>query len=144
MKGYIMTLLMSAIIISVLSVLLPEGNMKKYACLVSSVIISLSVITPFKSIFDFSEIFIFEEQEFEKLTRDDAKLIYNNNMKTTLKEEIETQLSVFGRAYVTISDDFTVEKIEIYSQKIITEEEKEEIKRSYNPERLDIVYDEHF
>ncbi len=143
MEGYIMTLLASAVIVTVSSVVLPEGNVKKYAHLVSSVIISLALIAPLKSVLDISEIFEFDNIESFEMSREEAEKIYSDNLKAELENSIEEALSHYGNVYVKVSDEHTVKSIEIYTKEIVPEEEKEKIKELYQPERLEIIYGEY-
>ena len=95
MKGYILTLLASAVTVTISSLLLPEGSVKKYAHLVSSIVISFAVIAPFNSLFDVSEIFEFDDISAYEMTREEAEEIYSENLK-----------SVFGNAVPVSIGDF--------------------------------------
>lgn len=141
MKGYILTLLASAVTVTVSSLLLPEGSVKKYAHLVSSIVISFAVIAPFNSLFDISEVFEFEDISSYEMTREEAEEIYSENLKTELKKTIEEGLLSYGKAYVEISDDLEVSYIEIRTENEIDEAKVAEIKEMYQPERLEIIYD---
>ena len=140
MKAYILTLMASALIVTVSSVILPSGSIKKYARLASSVMISLSVITPFKGILNMDGIFDSVEFHEEVMTKEDAEKIYNENLKNELENSLEEELSEYGRAYVMLDENFAVSYIEIYADKELDEEEMEEIRKKYSPERLEVLY----
>ena len=141
MKGYILTLLASAVTVTISSLLLPEGSVKKYAHLVSSIVISFAVIAPFNSLFDVSEIFEFDDISAYEMTREEAEEIYSENLKSELKKTIEEGLLLYGKAYVEIGDDLEIVSIEIHPKTAIDEEKVLEIKEMYQPERFEIIYD---
>ena len=139
MKAYILTLMASALIVTISSLILPSGNVKKYAHLVSSVMISLSVIAPFKGIFDAEELFDFSRIYISEFTEEGATEIYNENLKDEMKLTVEKSLSEYGRVYVKLNDDLSVYSIEIYTDEILSEETIKEIKDMYRPERLEVL-----
>lgn len=143
MKAYIITLLASAVLVTVSSLILPEGNIKKYAHLVSSVVISLAIIAPMKSVFDISSVFDFEDMSSYEMTREEAEKIYSDNLKDELEKAIEESLSSYGRVYVKLSENHKVKSIEIYREEALDEEEKNKIEEMYQPERLDVIYGEY-
>ena len=142
MKAYILTLMASALIVTISSLILPSGNVKKYAHLVSSVMISLSVIAPFKVIFDAEELFDFSRIYISEFTEEGATEIYNENLKDEMKLTVEKSLSEYGRVYVKLNDDLSVYSIEIYTDENLSEETIKEIKDMYRPERLEVLYGE--
>lgn len=142
MKAYILTLMASALIVTISSLILPSGNVKKYAHLVSSVMISLSVIAPFKGIFDAEELFDFSRIYISEFTEEGATEIYNENLKDEMKLTVEKSLSEYGRVYVKLNDDLSVYSIEIYTDENLSEETIKEIKDMYRPERLEVLYGE--
>lgn len=139
MKAYILTLMASALIVTISSLILPSGNVKKYAHLVSSVMISLSVIAPFKGIFDAEELFDFSRIYISEFTEEGATEIYNENLKDEMKLTVEKSLSEYGRVYVKLNDDLSVYSIEIYTDENLSEETIKEIKDMYRPERLEVL-----
>ncbi len=143
MKAYILTLMASSLIVTVASILLPEGSVKKYAHLVSSVIISLSVIVPLKDIFYTGEFSDFEDLSAYEMTKEDAERLYLDNISSSLKSKIEGELSIYGRAYVTLGDNFSVKLIEIYAKEYMDEVTSDRIKELYGAERLEIIYGEY-
>ena len=140
MKAYILTLMASALIVTISSLILPSGNVKKYAHLVSAVMISLSGIAPFKGIFDAEELFDFSRIYISEFTEEGATEIYNENLKDEMKLTVEKSLSEYGRVYVKLNDDLSVYSIEIYTDENLSEETKKEIKDMYRPESLEVLY----
>ncbi len=140
MRGYILTLCASALFVSLSSLILPEGNIKKYASLVSSVMISLSIVAPLKNLFAESDILSFESIEYEDMQYEEAEEIYKNAIKEEYKKTLEERLSVYGRSYVYLNDDLSISLIEIYSDFPLEDKVKEKIKEEFNPERLEIKY----
>ena len=140
MREYILTLLCAAIAVSVSSLILPDGNIRKYAKLVCSVMVSLTVAVPFRMIKIDLENFDFPDTEDFAISREEAEKIYAENIKEGVKKQTEEELSVYGRVYVTVNDELGINLIEIYTEREIGEEEKGEIKEKYNPLRLEIYY----
>lgn len=142
MKAYILTLLGATIIVSVSSMMLPEGSVRKYAKLVCSVMISLTVAIPFRMIrLDFEKFDFLETGDFS-VSREEAEGIYIDNLKDGIKKQVEEEFSGLGRVYVTVEDDLYIKIIEIYADKEIGDGKKKEIMEKYNPERLEIYYGE--
>lgn len=140
MKGYILTLCASALFVSVSSIILPEGNIKKYASLVSSVMISLSIVAPLKNLFNVNEFISFENIEESYMQKEEAEYIYQNAIKEEYKKTIEEYLSSYGRVYVNVDDDLSVSLIEIYVNVPLSEEDEKKIKEEFNPEKLEVKY----
>ncbi len=142
MKSYIITLLSSSLTVSLSSLLLPEGNVKKYAKLVCSVLISLTVAMPLNLLkINFEEIEFIKDGEFA-LSREDAEKIYSDNLKEEIKKQTEEELGFLGRVYVTLGDECEIKLIEIYTDRALKEEEKNEIAEKYKPEKLEVYYGE--
>lgn len=139
MKAYIMTILAAAVTVSVTGCLLPEGTVKKYASLASSVMISLAVALPFAGLFgkDF-EFSLPDTEEF--IYSYDAETEYKKMLADEYEKEIEEKLSYLGRIYAKVDADFNVEKIEIYLSNEIGEEEKKKITDEYSPLVLEVHY----
>ncbi|MBQ2941236.1 MAG: stage III sporulation protein AF [Clostridia bacterium] len=140
MEQYIMSITASALIVTVASLILPEGNVKKYARLASSVVISLALASPLKAVFDISDAFDFYDMSSYEMTQKEAEKIYSDNLRKELGKHIEEALLPYGRAYVKISEDLKVESIEIYAEKAMDDESAEEIREQYMPERFEIIY----
>ncbi len=140
MKGYILTLLCAAITVSVSSMMLPEGSIRKYAKLVCSVMISLTVAVPFRMIkLDFEKFYFLETGDFS-LSREEAEGIYTENLKDGIKKQTEEELGNLGRVYVTVNDELCISLIEIYADSEIDDVIKKEIAEKYTPGRLEIYY----
>lgn len=139
MKTYIMTILAAAVTVSVTGCLLPEGSVKKYASLASSVMISLAVALPFAGLLG-------KEFEFTLPDTDDfayaydAETEYKRMLAEEYEKEIEESLSYLGRVYAEVDSDLNVEKIEIYSSEEIDRAEKERIAGEYSPIVLEVHY----
>ncbi len=137
MKAYIMTILAAAVTVTVAGCLLPEGTVKKYASLASSVMISLAVALPFASLLG---------KDFDFSLPDTGDYIYSGNatseykkmLADEYKKEIEEKLSYLGRVYAEVDPELNVEKIEIYLTGEITEEEKTKITDEYSPLVLEV------
>ncbi len=140
MRGYILTLCASALFVTLSSFILPEGNIKKYALLVSSVMISLSIVSPLKNFFTEREVLSLDGIEYEEMKRDDAEKIYENAIKDQYKKSLEERFSLYGRCYVYLNDDLSVSLIEIYRESPLPKEAEEKIREEINPERIEIKY----
>ncbi len=135
-----MTLCASALLVSVSSLILPEGNLKKYAYLVSSVMISLSIVAPLKGLLGDRDFLSFDDIEYSEMRREDAEEIYHSAIEDEYKKSIEESLSVYGRAYVHLNEDLSVSIIEIYATGSISAEDEAKIREETNCERLEIKY----
>lgn len=71
-------IIISVVLITITEILLPEGTIKKYALLLTSMMISVTIASPLLNLlntdFDFSEVF---EIEFDGITND---ISYENNV----------------------------------------------------------------
>lgn len=80
-------IIISVILITITEILLPEGAVKKYALLLTSLMISLTVASPLLKIlnndFDFSEVF---DIEFDRITND---ISFENNIYNVQIENLE-------------------------------------------------------
>ena len=142
MKSYILTLLCAAITVSVSSMIIPDGSIRKYAKLVCSVMISLTVAIPFRMIkLDFEKFYFLETGDFS-INREKAESIYRENLKDEIKKRVEDELSGLGRVYVTVEDELYINMIEIYANNEIGDDKKKEIMEKYSPGRLEIYYGE--
>lgn len=140
MKAYILTLCAAAIAVTVTNCLLPEGSVKKYAKLTSSVMISLAIALPFAKLLNGD--FTFNLPETEEYSIDyDAQSRYKDILKKEYKSTIETGLSDIGRAYAEVDDDLNVKKIEIYAINPIDGEDEARI-NEYNPEKVEVYYEQ--
>lgn len=140
MKAYIMTLCAAAIAVTVTNCLLPEGSVKKYASLASSVMISLAIALPFAKLLNGDFTFSLPETE-EYLVDYDAESRYKDILKEEYKNTIETALSDIGRAYAEVDRDLNVKKIEIYITEPIDGEDEARI-NEYNPEKVEVYYEQ--
>ena len=140
MKSYIITLMSAALCVTVSTLILPEGNVKKYAKLICSVLVSLTVALPFRALkIDFEEIDFLKNNEY-MMSREEAERIYSDNLRENIKRTTEEELGFLGRVYVTVAEDVNISKIEIYSDERISDETKDAIQRNYCPERLELNY----
>lgn len=139
MKEYILTLCASAIVVSLTSILITEGPIKKYASLASSIIISLSIVLPLTSIVGADIFYEFPSEDYS--LEYNAEERYNEMLKEEYKNSIEKNLSELGRTYAFISDDMTVLKIEMYRTTPLSESEKAYIEENYAPVELEVYYE---
>lgn len=140
MREYILTLCAAALILSVTGCMIPEGTIKKYAVMASSVMISLAVALPFVKMIDGDFSFSLPESGEYKVEYDAAER-YNDMLKDEYKRLIEEGLSDMGRIYAEINDDLEVVKIEIYAERQISQEELEKIDELYSPCETEVNYE---
>lgn len=138
MKAYILTLCAAAIAVTITNCLLPEGSVKKYASLASSVMISLAIALPFARFLNGDFTFSLPETE-EYSINYDAERRYNDILKEEYKNNIETGLSDIGRVYAEVDDELNVKKIEIYVTEPIDSDEEVRI-NEYDPEQVEVYY----
>ncbi len=139
MKEYILTLCASAIVVSLTSILISEGAIKKYANLASSLIISLSIVLPLTSIIGADIFYEFPTEDYS--LEYNAEERYNEMVKEEYKTSIEEKLSSLGRTYAFIADDMTVLKIEMYRKTPLSDNEKAYIEENYAPLELEVYYE---
>lgn len=93
-------IIISVILITMTEILLPEGSMKKYALLLTSLMISLTIASPMLKIlnndFDFSEVF---EIEFDGIENDISfeDNVYNaqiENLEMTFEKKLIEELKM--------------------------------------------------
>lgn len=137
MKAYIMTILAAALTVTAAGCLLPEGAVKKYASLASSVMISLAVALPFAGFMGNDFEFSLPDTE-DYIYSSDAASEYKRMLADAYKKDIEEKLSGLGRVYAEVDAELNVNKIEIYAREKITEEEKTKIADEYSPLVLEV------
>lgn len=141
MKAYVLTLCAAALCVSLCSLLLPEGGMKAYARMASSILISLSTLMPFAAVFGRTapeELFTVTQ---ETMTREEAQEAYQALLRDSLRAAAEDDLSRFGRAHVFFGDGTDIARIEIYRATALSEEERRYIEEAYAPGALEVTYE---
>jgi len=108
-------IIISVILITITEILLPEGSIKKYALLLTSLMISLTVASPLLNIlnndFDFSEVF---DIEFDGITND---ISYENNVYNVQIENLE--MTFENRLIDELRKEFANEEYEVDSADVI-------------------------
>lgn len=141
MKEYITTLCAAALMVSLCTIILPEGSIKKYATLAGSVIISLAIVLPLGNLSRYGEVDYFMSFTEGEMTEIDAREQYGRILMTEYTKSIEESLKEYGRVYVSVNSEMEVEKIDIYTSRYIAPEEEAYIKKAYNPHKLEVHYE---
>ena len=141
MKAYVLTLCAAALCFSLSSLLLPEGGMKAYARMATSILISLATLAPFAAVFGQTvpdKIFDMAE---ETMTREEAEETYQMLLRDSFRTAAEKDLSRFGRAYVFFGEGTDIERIEIYATTALDEDKRRYIQETYAPGSLEVTYE---
>ena len=89
-------IIISVILITITEILLPEGAMKKYALLLTSLMISLTVASPLLNIlndeFDFSEVFEFDGATHDISFEDNVYNVQIENLEMTFEKKLVEEL----------------------------------------------------
>lgn len=108
-------IIISVVLITITEIILPEGAMKKYALLLTSLMISLTVASPLLKIlnneFDFSEVFDFE---FAGVTDD---IGFKDNLYNVQIESLE--MTFESKLLEELRKEFANEDYEVVSVDII-------------------------
>ena len=135
MKDYIMSILKASLLISVMNILIPDGEMKKYSKIALHILIALLIIMPLTAMKDLS----FELPE--KPLVESGQTAYLEGIKKEYIKRIESELEGYGRVYVLVDDELNVTRIEIYAKEVLEKEDEEKIIKRYAPKEIEIVYE---
>lgn len=141
MKDYILSLLGASVAVSIFSVILPAGVVKKYALFAASLMLSLTMLSPFLTLISGTVFPDFSAMDVPEYTREEAEADYAGILSEEYRKAIEADLSTFGRAYAFVEKDLSVSRIELYTD-AVTEEERTYIERTYSPEVLEVNREE--
>lgn len=137
-SSWIQGIIIAVIIATIIEMIIPNGNNKKYIKIVLGIFILFNIITPVISKIsknDFSISSIINIDEYEKKMQtyetdykntdidttnsDSIKQIYISKLKSDIKSKIEEKEYLVNDIFVQIEDDneYTINKIEIYVDK---------------------------
>ena len=103
MRAYIVKIIGAVIMYSAGETLLPEGNIKKYACIVLSLLVCLAFISPLDISEDFrNEIFTVTQSEIEDTYESGVREEYERRIENMIYE------NTGGRAEVKTGDNYEI------------------------------------
>ena len=116
MREYILKIIGAVILYSAGEMLLPEGNIKKYACVVMSLLVCLAFISPVGISDDFmGEIFTVTEAEVEDTFEGDVRSEYDKRIENIIYENTGEEAHVrTGENYEIVSVTVQSESAALY------------------------------
>lgn len=135
LKKWIENIIVITIICTIIEILIPEGNNKKYIRVVSGIYIIYAVLTPVLQIFDFSYNNIFYQeniiQTYSKATyqikNEEIEKMYFVGLEENIKNDIENLGYKVKNANVTIDSKYeNIENIEIEFEEMFNKLEEQE------------------
>ncbi len=110
MRGYLLRLFGIFFIVGVGELLLPDGNIKKYAKIVMSILIFNVLLSPVGVIPKFDINIDFEETMLSDTFDEQVRAEYIKNIQDTIKKESGAQCKV------EINEDNTIKKVILYGE----------------------------
>lgn len=130
MRGYLLRLFGIFFIVSVGELLLPDGNIKKYAKIVMSILIFNVLLSPIGVMPKFDINLEFEESSLSDTFDEQVRSEYIKNIQETIKRESGEECTV------EINDDNTIKKVILYGE--ISESAKKYIRNELGVAENDI------
>lgn len=108
MRAYIVKIIGAVILYCAGEMLLPEGNVKKYACVVLSLMVCLAFISPLEISEDFKdEIFTSSKTQIDDTFGDEVRAEYEKRIENIIYE------NTGGSAEVETGDNFEITSVTV-------------------------------
>lgn len=119
MKNYLISVITIALIISIITVILPRGKLSKYVKSVCSFILAFSIVSPLMNFNEYGYTNIFTEHDYEIKLQEEYITYVFESKKTDDYKKIEQILNNNGINYSDIKIEYNVtDKTDFYPKKI--------------------------
>lgn len=133
-KNWISVLLCLGIFITIIKLVIPKNNLRKYIYSLIGIITIIALVSPVIDMFengqmqdslktvlsniDDSDNSSIDTEKYNKIKEDAVKSSFIQSIKTDIRAKLEAKNIVVKNVTVFVSDDYDIEKIEINIEKI--------------------------